>query len=65
MSNLGINPSNDGKCIRLSIPLKLRRKEEKNFANWFARWEKKRKIAVENLRRDANDALKKRKKQGN
>lgn len=58
MSDLGLNPTNDGKVIRLVFPepTEERRKE-------LAKDVKKRgenaKVAIRNIRRDANDSFKK------
>lgn len=57
-ADLGLNPSNDGKVVRISIPALTadRRKElvkqGKNIAE-------QSRIAIRNIRRDANDDLKK------
>jgi ribosome recycling factor len=63
MSNLGINPSNDGKCIRLSIP-QVTEERRKELCKLVRKMGEEAKIAVRNLRRDANDALKKAEKAG-
>ncbi|SHJ91135.1 ribosome recycling factor [Paramaledivibacter caminithermalis] len=57
-SDLGINPSNDGKVIRLAIPMltEERRKELKKVVKKAG---EEIKIAIRNERRDANDKLKK------
>jgi ribosome recycling factor len=59
-SDLGINPVNDGKIIRINIPplTEERRKELVKVAKKYA---EEAKIAIRNVRRDANDALKKKK----
>lgn len=56
-ANLGINPIVDGQNIRLPIPdmTEERRKELSKLAHQYA---EKAKIAVRNVRRDGNDALK-------
>ena len=58
-SELGINPTNDGNCIRLIFPemTEDRRKE-------VAKEVDNAKVAVRNIRRDANDAFKKAEKAG-
>lgn len=63
IANLGINPSNDGKSIRLVIPAvtEERRKELIKIVKKFA---EDAKVAVRNERRDANDTLKKQEKAG-
>lgn len=56
-SDLGINPSNDGNVIRISIPMltEERRKEMVKLAKKRA---EEGKVAVRNIRRDANDMIK-------
>ena len=62
-SDLGINPQNDGKVIRLAFPqpTEERRKELAKKAEKFA---EECKIAVRNVRRDANEKVKEMKKNG-
>ena len=62
-SDLGINPQNDGKVIRLAFPqpTEERRKELAKKAEKFA---EECKIAVRNVRRDANEKAKEMKKNG-
>ena len=62
-ANLGINPTNDGKVIRLVLPpvTEERRKELTKTVKAFG---EDAKIAVRNLRRTANDELKKEEKSG-
>ena len=57
-SDLGLTPNSDGTAIRLSIPqlTKERREELKKTVNKKA---EEAKVALRNLRRDANDAIKK------
>lgn len=57
-SDLGLTPINDGKIIRISIPplTEERRKELVKIARKYC---EEAKIAVRNVRRDANDVLKK------
>lgn len=56
--NLGVNPSNDGKVIRLAFPplSEERRKESVKSAKDIA---EKHKVSVRNIRRDEIDSLKK------
>ena len=56
-SDLGINPQNDGSCIRLSFPptTEERRKE---LSKQIAKLGEDAKVAVRNIRRDANDKVK-------
>ncbi len=60
-SDLGLNPNNDGKAIRLSFPAPTeeRRKELTKTASKRA---EEAKVAVRNIRRDAIDAFKAQKK---
>tara|TARA_Y100000590_G_scaffold222009_1_gene251293 strand:- start:8440 stop:9000 length:561 start_codon:yes stop_codon:yes gene_type:complete len=57
-SNLGINPQIDGQLLRIPIPSlnEERRKEIKKIMGELA---EKAKISIRNIRRDANDSLKK------
>ena len=60
-SELGLNPSNDGKVIRISIPplTAERRKELVKQAKSIA---ENSRVAIRNIRRDGNDELKKQQK---
>lgn len=62
-SELGLNPSNDGKVIRISIPPLTadRRKELVKQAKNIA---EQSRVAIRNIRRDGNDELKKQQKDG-
>jgi len=62
-SNLGLTPSNDGKIIRINIPplTEERRKEIVKQVNKLC---EDYRVAVRNIRRDANDMLKQLKKDG-
>ncbi len=57
-ANLGLNPMNDGKVIKLPVPspTQERRKELVKVAHDYA---ERARTAVRNVRRDGNDALKK------
>ena len=57
-SDLGINPTNDGKVIRLVFP-ELTEERRKELAKDVKKKGENAKVAVRNIRRDANDALKK------
>ena len=57
-SDIGINPSNDGKVIRLVFP-ELTEERRKELAKDVKKKGEAAKVAVRNIRRDANDALKK------
>jgi ribosome recycling factor len=60
-SDLGMNPSNDGKIIRLVVP-QLTEERRKDLVKTVKRLAEEAKVAVRNIRRDANDSLKKHKK---
>ena len=60
-ANLGINPVNDGKVIRLVFP-DLNEERRKAIAKEIKSISENSKVAVRNIRRDANDDLKKYKK---
>lgn len=62
-SDLGINPSNDGKMIRLIIP-QLTEERRKELVKVVKRLGEDCKVATRNIRRDANEQLKKLKKDG-
>jgi ribosome recycling factor len=57
-SELGINPINDGKVIRLGIP-ELTEERRKDLVKTVSRHGEEAKVAIRNVRRDANDHLKK------
>ena len=57
-SNLGLNPMNDGKIIRIAIPA-LTEERRKELAKQLHHMTEMHRVAVRNLRREANDALKK------
>ena len=57
-SDLGLNPSNDGKIIRLAIP-QLTEERRKELSKLVKKYGEEAKIAVRNIRRDSNDELKK------
>jgi len=62
-ADLGLNPSNDGQIIRVPVPhlSEERRKELVKIAHRYA---EEGRIAIRNVRRDANDHLKKEQKDG-
>ena len=62
-ANLGFNPSNDGKVIRLVIP-PLTEERRKEITKTVKKMGEEDKVAIRNLRRDANDELKKQEKGG-
>lgn len=57
-SDLGINPANDGKLIRLVIP-PLTQERRKELVKRLHKVVEQHRIAVRNIRREANDAVKK------
>ncbi len=57
-SDIGINPTNDGKVIRLVFP-ELTEERRKELAKDIKKKGEASKVAIRNIRRDANDALKK------
>jgi ribosome recycling factor len=62
-ANLGLNPSNDGKVIRLTIP-QLTEERRKELTKTTKKMGEDAKVAVRNIRRDANEAAKKLEKDG-
>ena len=63
MSDLGINPTNDGNVIRLVFP-ELTEERRKELAKDVKKKGEAAKVAMRNIRRDANDAIKKLEKSG-
>ena len=61
-SDLGLNPNNDGKVIRLVFP-ELTEERRKDLVKDVKKKGEAAKVAVRNIRRDANDAYKKLKKE--
>jgi len=57
-SDLGLTPVNDGKLIRINIPA-LTEERRKELVKVARKYGEETKVAVRNIRRDANDALKK------
>ena len=57
-SDLGINPTNDGKSIRLVFP-ELTEERRKDLVKDIKKKAEAAKVAIRNIRRDANDMLKK------
>ena len=57
-SDLGINPNNDGKNIIINFP-ELTEDRRKELAKDVKKKGENAKVAIRNIRRDANDALKK------
>ena len=57
-SDIGINPTNDGSVIRLVFP-ELTEERRKDLAKEVKKKAEDGKVAIRNIRRDGNDALKK------
>lgn len=57
-SDLGINPQNDGKSIRLSFP-QLTEERRKELVKQIHKYAEGGKVAIRNIRRDAMDRFKK------
>jgi ribosome recycling factor len=62
-SDLGLNPSNDGSIIRISIP-QLTEERRKELVKVVKKESEEAKVAIRNIRRDGNDDLKKLEKNG-
>ncbi len=62
-SDLGINPQNDGRVIRLVFP-QLTEERRKELAKQVRKYGEEAKVAVRNIRRDAMDRIKKQQKAG-
>ena len=60
-SDLGINPQNDGKVIRLAFP-QLTEERRKELVKQIAKYAEGGKVAIRNIRRDAVETFKARKK---
>ena len=63
IANIGITPANDGKVIRLQIP-QVTEERRKELTKVVKKMGEETKVAVRNLRRDANDKVKKMEKAG-
>ena len=62
-SDIGITPTNDGNVIRLAVPA-LTEERRKEFVKEVKKEAEEAKVAIRNIRRDANDELKKIEKNG-
>ncbi len=62
-ANLGLNPIVDGQMLRIPVP-PLTEERRKDLAKLAAKYAEQQKISVRNVRRDANDDLKKAEKAG-
>ena len=61
VSDLGINPQNDGRIIRLVFP-QLTEERRKELTKQVKKYGEESKVAIRNIRRDAMDAIKAMKK---
>lgn len=62
-SDLGLNPSNDGKVVRINIPA-LTEERRKDLVKHCKKLGEDSKVVVRNLRREANEELKGQQKSG-
>ena len=60
-SDLGITPSSDGKIIRLAVPT-LTEERRKELVKVVRKMAEEGRVTIRNLRRDANEVVKKREK---
>ena len=56
-SELGINPQNDGSCIRLTFP-PMTEERRRELSKQISKLGEDAKVAIRNIRRDANDKVK-------
>ncbi len=57
-ANLGVTPQNDGKVIRITVP-ELNEQRRKEIVKLAKKQAEDQKVAMRNVRRDGNDAIKK------
>lgn len=57
-SDIGLPPTNDGTCIRITVPA-LTEETRKNYCKDISKMAEETKVAIRNIRRDANDDVKK------
>ena len=62
-ANLGFNPSNDGKIIRLAVP-ELTAERRKEYVKVVKKEAEDGKVAVRNIRKDINNKLRRLEKDG-
>ena len=62
-SDLGLNPSNDGKIVRVPIPA-LTEERRREYVKLLHKLGEEAKVAVRQARKDANDEIKRRQKDG-
>ena len=60
-SDLGLNPQNDGSAIRITFP-PMTEETRRNMSKQVSKMGEDAKVAIRNIRRDANDAIKAAKK---
>ena len=56
-SDIGINPQNDGTCIRLTFP-PMTEDRRRELSKQISKMGEEAKVAIRNIRRDANDKVK-------
>ena len=59
-ANIGLTPMKDGNCIRVSLPI-LTSERRQELAKVARKHAEEGRVAIRNIRRDANDAIKKNK----
>jgi len=57
-ANIGLTPQNDGSLIRINVP-KLTEETRKELSKDVSKMGEEAKVAIRNIRRDVNDAIKK------
>src|SRR5690625_1373937 len=62
-ADIGLTPSNDGNLIRINIPA-LTEERRKELTKVVSKYTEEARIQVRNIRRDANDQLRKSEKDG-
>lgn len=62
-ANLGLTPQNDGKCVRMVVP-PMTEDRRKDLVKLLKKMAEEAKVSLRNLRRDANEDLKKKSKDG-
>ena len=60
-SDLGVHPQNDGQCLRLCFP-PMTEERRRDLSKQISKMGEDAKVAVRNIRRDANDKIKAMKK---
>ncbi|MGD6816138.1 ribosome recycling factor [Metabacillus sp. 84] len=62
-ADLGLNPTNDGTIVRIAIPA-LTEERRRELGKLVKKYAEEAKVGIRNIRRDANDDLKKAEKNG-